>query len=343
MEIEDRELGYRYTTSLHWSLTQFTPSSMEIFPRNSIERTYSIVVLFTALVVFSSFVSSITSAMTQLHQSNRFKSKQREDIRRYISDNKLSLELGNRIVAFVRKHRAGSRKRVHEQEIEILKVLPESLRVQLHWEVYEPVLRPHPFFFNSLEVDEGGVLDICHHALSEMSLGSSQELFTPCQPATKMYFVVSGVLEYFHGSSDTEMAEISRGQWCVEAALWIKWDHEGRLAAVSHCELVVLDASTFRKFMTYRTGLMRCSQEYARLFKERVDSGNIDRPLDVWFDHDATTEMAQLSFGKLRGLMEQQDRSVAPRRKWRPWRTLSLIRQKSPPALTSPQRSNSLP
>merc|ERR1719191_2017613 len=57
-------VSYRYTTALHWSLTQFTPASMDLHPTNTLERAYSVVVIMLALVVFSSFVSSITAAMT---------------------------------------------------------------------------------------------------------------------------------------------------------------------------------------------------------------------------------------------------------------------------------------
>jgi len=282
--------------------------------------------------------------MTQLHQANRQKSKQREDIRKYISDNKLSLELGNRIVAFVRKHRASSRKRVHEDEIQILKVLPESLRVQLHWEVYLTVLTPHPFFFNCHEIDEGCLLDICHNAMGEMSLGSSQELFTAGQTASKMYFVISGLLEYFHELSDHEMAEVPRGSWCVEVVLWIRWVHEGRLAAVPHCELVTLDNHAFRKYVSHDPTMHRAGQEYARLLKNRIDGGQIREPLDIWMDFDMVTEMAQRAYqyNKSEEDETQEGRSAqGAMKKWRPWRTISLIRKTPPPMKFA--KSNSMP
>merc|ERR1719271_802382 len=33
---------FRYTTALHWSVTQFTPASMEIHPANTVERVFAI-------------------------------------------------------------------------------------------------------------------------------------------------------------------------------------------------------------------------------------------------------------------------------------------------------------
>merc|ERR1712232_66922 len=62
----DKSTAYQYFTALHFSLTQFTPASMDVHPRNLSERMFSVVVLIFALCIFSSFVSSITAAMTYL-------------------------------------------------------------------------------------------------------------------------------------------------------------------------------------------------------------------------------------------------------------------------------------
>merc|ERR1712048_207745 len=65
-ELNGTDVAYMYSTSLHWSLTQFTPASMDISARNIWERAFSIVVLFFAMVAFSSIVGSITGSMTSL-------------------------------------------------------------------------------------------------------------------------------------------------------------------------------------------------------------------------------------------------------------------------------------
>ena len=58
-------LVYRYATSLHWSLTQFTPSSMEVVPMNTKERIFAVCVLLFALIVFSSFVMLIEDEVAE--------------------------------------------------------------------------------------------------------------------------------------------------------------------------------------------------------------------------------------------------------------------------------------
>ena len=49
---------------------RFTPGSMKVEAVNSVERLYSVVVLVLGMVVFSSTVSSITSATNNLKDIN---------------------------------------------------------------------------------------------------------------------------------------------------------------------------------------------------------------------------------------------------------------------------------
>merc|ERR1719476_1336289 len=65
-KVKGSAISYLYATSLHWSLTQFTPASMDISARNIWERLFSVMVLVFAMLVFSSIVASITSAMMKL-------------------------------------------------------------------------------------------------------------------------------------------------------------------------------------------------------------------------------------------------------------------------------------
>merc|ERR1712100_190361 len=67
---ESSETAYNYATSLHWSLTQLTPASMEVHPRNVHERFFNICVVILAMVAFTSLISSITNAMNHLRDLN---------------------------------------------------------------------------------------------------------------------------------------------------------------------------------------------------------------------------------------------------------------------------------
>lgn len=342
MDEEKRDFAFRYVSALHWSLTQFTPASMEIYPRGFPERVYTICVLFLALVVFSSFVSSITNAMNHLRQINEASFKQRSNLRRYIHENRLSLELSNRIIAFAKHLHVKTKLRVHEYEVDAFKVLPDSLRLQLHWEVYVPILSPHPFFYHCVEHLEPFVLELCKNALYEKSLTTSQELFSQNTDAKGMYFELSGTLEYYLGRSDIRCAVVSQDEWCCEVAIWLNWLHQGQLAALSHSELVVLDASIFRKLVSQTLPWFQVCQTYAVTFHERVsEMTEDDTPLDILADHSLALEISHTAFENLIHHKHGAAGSGGGRPKWRPWHTFSLIRMLTPPGLASKKKARS--
>lgn len=67
--------GYEYSTSLHWAITQITPGSMGVAPKNSTERLFNVCVLFFGLVLGGSLVATLSAIMTQyrlhLEESSR--------------------------------------------------------------------------------------------------------------------------------------------------------------------------------------------------------------------------------------------------------------------------------
>lgn len=335
LDIEQRGMPYRYFTSLHWSMTQFTPASMEVFPTNSAERLFAICVLFSALVVFSTFVSSITSAMTNLRRINMERSQQQSFIRRYIAENHLTIELGNKITAFIRTHNFMAKRRVHEEDVKVFKVLPEMLRWSLHWEVYSDKLMPHPLFYHIKDVHEEGLFEVCHKAMSEVSLATSIELFVFGQAATKVFFLQSGVIEYHHAQNDavSDVVEADGSgvhQWFCEAVLWVKWEHRGRASAVSPTEFVALDAQEFRKIASRRADVLKGCQKYAQAYRKRILESSRDHPFDIWNDLDSIQEITQLAFSEVVKDIEL-DPAGKLKKRWDSW-SPGMLPKKHPQA-----------
>jgi len=290
--------GYLYATSLHWSLTQFTPASMSVVACNLVERVYSVLVILLALVMFSSFVSSITSAMTHLRAIKASQTRQQELVRSFIVENQLSLELGNRVHAFIRQHHRMVKMRVHEDHISAFKFMPEGLRIQMHCEMFCNVLLCHPLFRRIHGFDEGGLVQICHCTLSEKSLLGGEELFSLGQRASKMYFVRSGMLDYYHGASEGTSKHVSKNSRVCEMVLWGFWEHVGRLLATTVCDVVSLDSLAFRTITTKRTHLLqRCcyyAQQYVQYFEKAQDEWS-DLG-DAWEDIDVVQSMVEEAF-----------------------------------------------
>jgi len=304
LDIDDPSFAYLYTTSLHWSWTQFTPASMEVRARNVAERVYSIIVIMFALVVFSSFVSSLTQSLLHLESIHKEKWRQREYARRYIEENQLSIELASRVYSFLRKQVTASKKRIHESDIHHFKQMPEILLMSIRCEAYLPELTPHPLMFHIHEHDKGCMASICHAAMTEKHVASEKQLFNPKEESAHMYFQRMGVMEYYFAGNEGQGHEIREQEHFCEMTLWLHWRHQGRAVAIQPCELVALDGYHFRSIII-NTQVFFSVCEYARLYWMHCSAAIQQRSLtDTWTDFDLLQETVQRAFESLAMLSE---------------------------------------
>lgn len=277
--------AYKYFSAFHWSMTQFTPASMEIVPENTLERIYTIFAIFFGLVMFSSFVSHMTNAVKNFQELTAKTEKQRSDLRRYISDHKVSFNLSNAITGFVKTsaNRKGG-KRLLSSEIPAFRILPDNLLNRLHVEVHAPIISNHPFFRKIKDAEKACFLSICKCAVGEKNVLVGEELFRYGAQATRMYFTTSGRLAYFQGIHDMNPVDVEDGTWFSELTLWSKWEHKGRMVSADQvAEVVYLEASEFHTIIS-STSSMAEVQRYAKLYCLRAanECGGKDEITDLW-------------------------------------------------------------
>eukprot|EP00930_Biecheleria_cincta_P026051 TRINITY_DN18429_c0_g1_i1.p1 TRINITY_DN18429_c0_g1~~TRINITY_DN18429_c0_g1_i1.p1 ORF type:complete len:1323 (-),score=214.52 TRINITY_DN18429_c0_g1_i1:779-4429(-) len=308
VKLDRTDLGYRYITALHWSLTQFTPASMEVTPENTFERLFAVFVITFAMVIFSSFVSTITNAMTQLRNLNREKNEQFSVLRKYFMENRVSQSLMGRVWAALQQTMGRSKRRVHEEDIQILQLLPWTLKTELQEEVYSPILTAHPLFSHYSSHFKMQMRKLYQNIL-QVSLGIGQELFNSGESAHTFYLVLSGLLSYQEDTSRGQAAHtimVSVGHWLCEPVLWIHWKHTGQLLATTHCEFLALSCTKVQEVFTQTTDGHESVRHYARMFAKFFQT-NAEILTDVWADMDLLQEMAYRSFEN-----EEDDMSSAP-------------------------------
>jgi len=320
--MQDKSLAYAYTSSLHWSLTQFTPASMEVVPRNAAERTFSICIIILALVMFSSFLSSITQHMTRLRELNKDWNRQQECTRKFIADKRISLDLGNRIYSFLRKHQTVSKRHIKEGDVPIFAEMPETLLVELHSEVYMPTLMMHPFFhlYVQTQNDEDSIVHLCHFCMKERSARVGQELFHFGDDCKYVYFVVNGHMNYVVGKGHATPEQVHAGQYVSEMGLWMPWIHCGILSATTPSELVTLDAQSFYKSMSALSQVSaNACRTYAALFVEWLGEDYNDTGLlsDIWNNHD--TSLARRVFDLQGGETQHSLTNTTPQKGYQGW------------------------
>lgn len=270
--LEERTKIYRYATALHWSLTQFTPASMEVVPQNEGERVYTICTLVFAMVTFSSFISSITNAMTQLRTINKEKMQCEAQLRRYLGENKVSVAAMGRIWGCLNKAWHRRKNRTKWKDLEVLPLLPTGLKSDLQDEIYGPVLAVHPYFLLIVETFPEQSRRLYQQALDEHSVAIGHEVFSYDDQASQMYWSLSGTLYYHKDQQDTHAtmpaACVQSGTWICEPILWVKWKHVGQLVANTRAELVTLKAAKFHEVMEENIHARKYALRFWKYFSE---------------------------------------------------------------------------
>jgi len=199
--------GYRYATSFHWALTQFTPASISVQPTNVYERTFGIIALLFALIIISSFVSGITSALTQLRAMSGIKHKQFWLLRRFLAHSGVPQTLSIRIEKYCIFAWDMQAKTLHEESVTILLLLSNPLRAELNTAIYQPRMSQHPFFVLLGKISMPTMSRLCTTAVERVSVGRGDALFTSGQVATHMHFVNKGSLHYDPCASEKNASE----------------------------------------------------------------------------------------------------------------------------------------
>eukprot|EP00928_Gymnodinium_smaydae_P035750 TRINITY_DN25101_c0_g1_i1.p1 TRINITY_DN25101_c0_g1~~TRINITY_DN25101_c0_g1_i1.p1 ORF type:complete len:720 (-),score=152.66 TRINITY_DN25101_c0_g1_i1:76-2235(-) len=294
LKFNESPWGYQYATALHWSLTQFTPASMEVFPANPVERGYAIVVLIFALVTFSSFVSSITNAMTRLRNMNSEYAKQFLIFQRYLRARGISTVLAVRMRRHLEHRLLRGHKMVEEKDVEVLALLSQPLLMELHFEVYARTLSCHPFFDYYIPNNAVAARKLCHFAVNEFTLSAGDTLFSVGEVCNHMHIIKSGIMSYVIQSGEVEDQELSE-EVCHktvvgEACIWTHWMHVGQMVAHTKATLLSLEAAKFREVACCCRSQSLHVWQYARLYVDYLNTVEFLTDLDVGFDSVSALE-----------------------------------------------------
>jgi len=282
----DNTLPYRYFTCLHWSLTQFTPASMEVIPVNVYERAFSVTVIMLALIVFSSFVGGITTLMTRLRDMSTHLDRSVWLLRRYLRTRSISAALSVRIIHFVEFQLSVQRQHIRESRVLLLKLLSKPLQMELARETYEPTLVRHPLFRLYTQVSEDAIQHVCSAALVSLAVSKGDTVFVDGASDDRMIIVYQGTLRYREHQDHSQdqgpegtrsMTPVFRdqmleaGEWCSEASLWTTWTHVGTLQAPRVAEVLAVVAGKFADVTLRNRWVSQPCCRYANDFVEHLN------------------------------------------------------------------------
>eukprot|EP00928_Gymnodinium_smaydae_P028032 TRINITY_DN21494_c0_g1_i1.p1 TRINITY_DN21494_c0_g1~~TRINITY_DN21494_c0_g1_i1.p1 ORF type:complete len:809 (-),score=148.05 TRINITY_DN21494_c0_g1_i1:160-2586(-) len=264
---------YQYLTSLHWSITQFTPASMHVQPMNEYERLFAIIIVVFALVGFSYVVGSITGSLAQLRAMQEDATKQFWNLRRYLKQNKVPLALSHRISKYLEHAWATQQTKLPVKSVPILGLLSEQLTCELQSELYVPHLSIHPFFSHLNMTSSVTMNRLANNAILRKALARDDVLFHLAENATNMYIVVDGRLIYdrIDDQGDTLNTEmVDKGEdWIAEPVLWLQqWPHLGSLQAMTESDLLLVIPQRFSEILTLNPRVHKLACRYCANYLE---------------------------------------------------------------------------
>lgn len=239
---DSQSIDLQYLVSLHWAMAQFTGGMDEIVANTAYERLFAVTMWVFGFMSAAVISSILTSSLTQQYIIGGAGARKMSTLRKYLNQNRVPSNLAMRVCRSAKHAISGD---LTPESVELLSVVSEPLKVEMHQSMYGQILAAHPFFQDYFVEGPQVMRRVCHMAMSMMQLAYRDVVFTRGEmpPEPKMYFCVSGVLEYT--DSYQEMELVTEKMWVAEAAIWTTWKHQGNLVATNDVKLAVLDAQVF--------------------------------------------------------------------------------------------------
>mmetsp|Transcript_73870 Transcript_73870/g.138028 ORF Transcript_73870/g.138028 Transcript_73870/m.138028 type:complete len:787 (-) Transcript_73870:275-2635(-) len=287
-DIEDFSGVFQYQLCFQWVWAQFTPAPPPrgIEPFNEREASFAIALRVAGLVLFSSFVGSVTAMIAQARKLMETRWKENMQMRLYFKDNSVKISLSMTIMSFLMRKRA-KRTVLLEHEVTLLKNLPYTMLAELRLQVWGPVIAAHPLFMYLAQYHTPTLKQLCASGISEKRAEAGEELLHYGRIADVMYFVrereeskPQEAVHYFagvHVKGRQPTGVVLEGGWFGEVALWLgahskeshaphPWRHHGHAVAVRECALVEIHASRLREIVLEHPIALKTMQHYAGEF-----------------------------------------------------------------------------
>lgn len=301
-KIDGENWEYKYATSFHWAITQFTPASMHVQPQNMLERVFAITVVIFGLVGFSYLVGSITGSLSELRRLKEESAKQFWSLRRFLKKSQVPLGLRIRIEKYLEHAWTVQTSSATSGNLPILKLLTEQLRNELNCGMSMPHLEVHPLF-NFLRADSDIALQrVATKALTRRLFARNEMYFQPGEIAESMSFVVAGRLQYtrtFGGGQEDKTEWVDKGEdWITEPALWIpEWVALGEVVAFTVCELLEVSSEGFAEAIKKTPQVYDNVCTYAANFVAWINKKQQADLSDICQGDQITSEISAMLFG----------------------------------------------
>lgn len=241
---DDLSADASYLVCLLWAMSLFSGGCNNIYPETSTERMYGVAACLCSFVFLLVMLGTLTSGLTQRHIIDGSGQRQMAALKTYSRQNSIPKNLTKRLCRSAKHAISGD---LTPDSVQLLAVISEPLKMQMHFEMYSRLLLYQPFFKDLLTEGNQLVRRICHQAMGILLLAHGDVVFEveeePSEP--KLYLVASGALDYTDSYGEVE--KVYDKCWIAEPVLWTRWKHRGTLVAISDVKMAMLDATSFQE------------------------------------------------------------------------------------------------
>lgn len=288
------EWQVQYVVAYHWSITQFTPSSMHVQPMNPGERVFAIVVVIFGLVGFSYLVGSITSSLGRLRAISELKTTSFWHLRKFMRRYGVPYQLSTRIKSYVENRWADSHNNMRLANMEFLDMLSENLKGELALELHGRALCIHPLLDHLSLACAGTLQRVAIHGVGQLCLAPQDVMFHAGEEATHMSLVASGSMHYTRVHQEQSYPEPvnSHEDWITEPALWVAdWRHLGDLRSTETTELLMVSSDKLAESASMNPLALWTVHHYAHRYTAWLNATDPSRLSDITQGEERSQEL----------------------------------------------------
>merc|ERR1719277_2279436 len=156
--------------------------------------------------------------MTRLQLIASQEAKHFSALRKYLDDHDIPFNLATKVQRNAQFAVQQQKQMVQEADVELLKLVSQPLMSELHFELHMRHLQHHPFFQHYIDVNPGGMRNVCHQAISFVRAHPGDILFVEYEvpQVPQMLFILDGKLSYVRDSEPEQITSRSTKPWAVE-------------------------------------------------------------------------------------------------------------------------------
>jgi CRP-like cAMP-binding protein len=203
--LSDQPPRMRYARAMQYAFTFVGFGIIDVFPTNAEEAIYGSVATMTGIVLCFTTLAYMVTVFSRLEMLTKKRREKEEALRSYLLWHGVSQGLRNKIWEILHTYHKKASHYLLEDKVELCKILPKKVQLELRSEVYLPVLKVYPFFhvYSLSDADHRAMSKLIEkNGLRESTFQEHEELFSEGGKATSMYFLVEGKLVYKYRNLD---------------------------------------------------------------------------------------------------------------------------------------------